>query len=254
MAKVHTQKIKAIIFDFDDTLESWYPVEQFVEKKIAEEMLKEHKISEKKFLRTFKKVKAESVRKKNNPIFYGRDFWFKGVFQELGILVTKNLVDKYVNMYWRLAFDKAVLLPHVKPTLQALKKEYKIAMLTDSDGYRSIKIKRVKKLGIHKYFDIIVTSDEVGKNKPNLECFEMVLDKLKVDPEECIMVGDHPEVDLQSAKKIGMHTVLMESGFYWHKESKFDYIDYKMKDIRDLMKYIVTIESDLKKKIRLSSE
>jgi FMN phosphatase YigB (HAD superfamily) len=53
---------------------------------------------------------------------------------------------------------------------------------------------------------------------------------------ECLMVGDHPEVDLINAKKRGLLTV-------WTKEHipigvHFKYVDYEITDIGEILEII----------------
>ncbi len=50
----------------------------------------------------------------------------------------------------------------------------------------------------------------IGKPEPLL--FEMALEKLGVDPGDCLMVGDRPDTDIAGAAAIGMKTALVRTG------------------------------------------
>ncbi len=66
-------------------------------------------------------------------------------------------------------------------------------------------------LGLEKYFEIF-TPRETKFLKPDPRAFLAVLEKLKIKPEETLMVGDELERDLIPAKKLGMETILIDRG------------------------------------------
>jgi putative hydrolase of the HAD superfamily len=58
--------------------------------------------------------------------------------------------------------------------------------------------------GILSRFDAVVVSDAVGWRKPHRVIFETALATLGVRAEECLFVGDRPEIDVAGAKAMGM--------------------------------------------------
>jgi len=58
----------------------------------------------------------------------------------------------------------------------------------------------LKSTGQFEYFDIIVTNEDVKKNKPYPDCYNFAVEKLNVDPNYCIIVEDS-EKGIESAKK-----------------------------------------------------
>lgn len=68
----------------------------------------------------------------------------------------------------------------------------------------------LKVLGIPaETFELMVTSEVVGKTKPHPEGFQYVLDYTKLPPENHLMIGDREQVDLLPAKQLGMKTCLV---------------------------------------------
>ena len=59
----------------------------------------------------------------------------------------------------------------------------------------------------HKLFDSRVYSFEVAVSKPDKRAFEIILEKLEVQPLECLFIDDSKR-NLQTAKEIGMNTLL----------------------------------------------
>ena len=60
---------------------------------------------------------------------------------------------------------------------------------------------------LYEYFDAAMLSFEQGVSKPDREIFERTLKILKVDPKECIYVGDGGSNELYAASEIGMKAV-----------------------------------------------
>lgn len=64
-------------------------------------------------------------------------------------------------------------------------------------------------LGLEKHFEIF-TPQETKFTKPDPKAFLAVLKKLKVKPEETLMIGDEIERDLIPAKKLGLEAILID--------------------------------------------
>ncbi|HEV7639255.1 MAG TPA: HAD-IA family hydrolase [Gaiellaceae bacterium] len=65
----------------------------------------------------------------------------------------------------------------------------------------------VQAFGLAEQFDVIVFSEEVGFRKPQPEIFLHALERLGVEPENAMFVGDRLETDVQGAARVGMATV-----------------------------------------------
>jgi len=57
--------------------------------------------------------------------------------------------------------------------------------------------------------DFICTAKEAKAVKPNPQIYRTVLERLGVKPNEALMVGDTPEIDIIPPKKLGMETALL---------------------------------------------
>jgi HAD superfamily hydrolase (TIGR01662 family) len=58
--------------------------------------------------------------------------------------------------------------------------------------------------------DMGISSFHHGKTKPHASIFRAALELLEVDPEDAAMVGDTVEDDIDGARAIGMHAVLLD--------------------------------------------
>lgn len=68
--------------------------------------------------------------------------------------------------------------------------------------YRVLERERVRVL-----FQEILISAEVGWRKPSREIFQLMLDRMRLDPAETLFIGDSLLFDVSGAKQIGMETV-----------------------------------------------
>lgn len=109
---------------------------------------------------------------------------------------------------WPLEFEK--LYSNVQATLTALRLKYKLGIICN----QSLGVKeRLLEYGILHYFDIIVSSSDVGYKKPSLNIFKLALKEVSCVPHEAVMIGDRVDNDIIPAQKIGMKTVWIKQGY-----------------------------------------
>jgi putative hydrolase of the HAD superfamily len=100
------------------------------------------------------------------------------------------------------------LLPRAKELLEHLiTKHIPLAIITN--GTKDIQTAAIQHVNIQHYFKTILISGEQGIRKPDARLFKMACEGLEVHPENCLMVGDKLEADIQGAKSIGMQTAWM---------------------------------------------
>lgn len=231
-----------LIFDFDNTLEEFIPFEEAVESDIFEQLSQKHLIDPVKMRQIFDDIKVAYANPHAGPEDFGRDAWFRETFK---ILHIDEPVDYWVKYYWEQMFSMVRVFPGVFTTLDTLQEHHTMCILSDSDGSHEIKLARIEQLGLLKYFDHIFTSDLVGRNKPHPKMFLQVLEHYKVAAEQCVMIGDHPEVDLVTAKELGMHTVWQKQGVAKYFGGKsYEYVDYEIDSIDELTHIISMLEKE----------
>ena len=98
-------------------------------------------------------------------------------------------------------------------------------------------------LDIRKYFQAIISADDVQHSKPNPETYLKCAEKLKIDPEKCIVFEDAPK-GVESAINAGMQCAVLT---ILHKQNEFP-IDKKIigfiKDFNDpLMHQLIKTQS-----------
>lgn len=84
--------------------------------------------------------------------------------------------------------------PEYYPFLKSYKKHFEVGIITNGSTQRQ-KAKIIN-TNLNNYFDTIIISEEVGFSKPDKRIFELALNKLNVQSENILFVGDDLEKDI----------------------------------------------------------
>ncbi|MDD5132843.1 MAG: HAD family hydrolase [Candidatus Nanoarchaeia archaeon] len=95
-----------------------------------------------------------------------------------------------------------------KEVIKKLKKNYKLGLISNLYDLTAIQFEE-KFRDFFINFDVVVFSAYVGLKKPDPKIFLQTLEKLGVNPEEAIMIGDSPEKDVIAAQQVGMNALLI---------------------------------------------
>lgn len=100
------------------------------------------------------------------------------------------------------------LYDDVLPTLKSLQEaNVFVACVSNEDGWLSNFFDHFE---IRKYFRFILTSQEVGYEKPNPIIFQEALDVADIEPVEVLFVGDSVISDYYGSKAVGMKPLLID--------------------------------------------
>jgi len=130
----------------------------------------------------------------------------RAVFFDLGdTLVAEESVG--AKHLWEATPEK---LPFLDEILAELKKRgYKLGIITNTVTSREEHVRiALRRIDVEKYFDVVVTSVDVGSNKPDEKIFQVALKAVDVKPEEAVMVGNRIAADILGGNRIGMKTIL----------------------------------------------
>lgn len=75
-----------------------------------------------------------------------------------------------------------------------------------------VQLEKLVRLGVDEDVDRLVTSEEVGREKPSALPFTAALSALDRRPSEAVMVGDNPTADVAGANAVGLDSVLFDGG------------------------------------------
>ncbi len=195
-------RVKAIIFDLDDTLYDCSGTLVLKRKKLAAKIIsKAIKCSEAEALKLQLELEDHLGPKADTA-------------SEIASLynLPEEFCKEVTNTVNTLEVKGAILFPDTMDSINELKKiGYKLFLVTF--GSREMQEKKIKILGLEKAFDeIIITENPRGKEK----CFKEILTKYDLEPEQVLCVGDKIKDEIEVGKRLGMSTALMKHGRHYH--------------------------------------
>ncbi len=203
---------KAVLFDLDNTLYDYDKPHKIALKQVYKILNKHIKISTTQYNRLFKLSRAEIHRElAGTASSHNRILYFQRLIEKTHNTVEPTIILQLYNTYWDTLLKNMKLRKGALALLKKLKnKGIRIPIV--SDLTTNIQLRKIDKLGISAYVDILVTSEEAGSEKPHSIMFLLALNKLNLGPHEAIMVGDNAIADVEGANFVGLDTVLLKKG------------------------------------------
>ena len=125
-----------------------------------------------------------------------------------GDTIMKNFPDETGKMN---TWQKVQPMPNAEKMLRELSKYSDCFIATNAKDSEKIDIiKALQRVGLNKYFKGIFCYKEIGFSKPTIEYFNFILDKLKANKDDLVMVGDNIESDITGARIFGIDTILYD--------------------------------------------
>ena len=221
--------IKGVIFDLDNTLLDFMKMKEVAVKSAIKGMIEAGlEIDE---IESYKDIVSiyEEFGWENQKVF---DVFLN---KSIGYVDNKFLAAGIVA-YRRAREANLLAYPNVNRTLVSLTKlGIKLAVVSDAPSREAWM--RIYYLNLYHFFDAVITFDDSGERKPSSKPFEMALNKLQLNAEDSLMIGDWPERDVVGAKQIGMRTAFAVYGdTFGTKNSGADW------DIQDVSEIITIIK------------
>ncbi|MUT67324.1 HAD family hydrolase [Paenibacillus sp. NEAU-GSW1] len=135
---------------------------------------------------------------------YRKESWTRGL-KALGV-DNEDLGTKLAEQFPAERRKRPYVYEETFRLLDHLKGKYKLLLLTNG----SPDLQREKLAGVPDlvpYFDHIIISGEFGEGKPAASIFRHALERLGIEPDHGIMVGDKLTTDILGANTIGMTSV-----------------------------------------------
>ena len=128
---------------------------------------------------------------------------------EAGVKVTKELLLKIAKktqeLYKGITF---ALFEDVLPALKTLKgQRFILGLLTNLNRDMA---PICRQLGLEPYLDFVVTSEEVGSDKPQPPIFLTALERARINPSEAVHVGDQYKIDVVGARGVGISPIFID--------------------------------------------
>lgn len=227
--------LKALIFDLDNTLYNYDNYHKLSINKVFELLAIRYNIinANNIYDNISNNLKNELS---NTASSHNKGIYFKQLLEHYGI--DLSILVEINELYWNTFFDKMICFDGVKEFITWNKSlGIKIGILTDYET--EFQIQKLNKLNLLNCIDCIVTSEEVGIEKPSVQMFQTILRKLNVRPDEAIMFGDNFEKDIRGAINMGMF------GYWFHKSNNINEKYIEFNSFRELHEEFGKIEEEL---------
>tara|TARA_B100000965_G_C19581562_1_gene753805 strand:+ start:458 stop:1141 length:684 start_codon:yes stop_codon:yes gene_type:complete len=196
--------IKAVIFDLDNTLLDFMTMKKEAVMSAISSM-KEAGLD----------IDVDNSYKEIMDIYEVNGWENQLVFDKflknkLGYIDSKYLAAGIVA-YRRAKEANLKAYPNVEKTLNhLLENNIKLAIVSDAPSREAWM--RIYYLGLHNFFETVITFDESGERKPSPTPFKLALGRLNLSKDEVLMVGDWPERDMVGASSVGIKTIFAKYG------------------------------------------
>lgn len=204
-------KLKAVLFDLDDTLFDRNRAQRKILHLIVREFCEVFTgIDENRIANAF--IESERVAAQEfyaggsvDVVHIGRS---KRFLKMLGL--SEEFAERITTMYVRSYPTINAPVRGAKLVIGNLARKFQLGVV--SNGFPDEQYRKLKALNIKHLFDCIVLSGEIGIQKPNPRIFWKATALLARKPRECLYVGDSYETDIIGAKKAGMWTCWFNPG------------------------------------------
>ena len=117
-----------------------------------------------------------------------------------------EMAKKMGVMYVTISPLQKKLFPGTIACLEELKSiGFQLHIITN--GFEEVQYIKLENCGLDVFFDVVVCSESVGKNKPAREIFQYALQEVGCRAENALMIGDDFRADISGALNSGMKAI-----------------------------------------------
>lgn len=189
-----------VYFDLDNTFYEYENTHNLAMDKTLERVENALGIGRETFLSALNSSKRQiKGRLGNTAASHSRLLYFKTALEELGFGPQPLLTLELEQVYWSSFLREMKLFEGVIDLLEELRVAgVSMALVTDLTA--QIQLRKIVYLGIEKYFDVIVTSEEAGEEKPSAGPFALAKELMGDMQHERWFVGDSGDKDIVGAR------------------------------------------------------
>ena len=184
--------VRVCLFDMDDTL---YPEKQYVRSGYRQ------------IARLFPQI--GDMEEKLWQAFEAGEPAIDAVLARAGFPDEESR-QKALHAYRFQEPEDLQLYPGVRQMLERLRASGRFGIGMITDGRPFAQRAKIKALGIEKYFDKVIITDELGGlafRKPNPTAFKMMQEYFGVPYGEMVYVGDNINKDFKAPQSLGMKSI-----------------------------------------------
>jgi putative hydrolase of the HAD superfamily len=198
--------IKAVLFDFDQTLVNSGDGFRSAEKQAQKKIFKDLAITSwDDFLSTYRRLRKQFHAESN----LSRKALWEEVYWQYCRQSDSSVLETWENDYWETVKSHTKLFPEALSVLQNLSPRYKLAVITNTQAQTGSKKHRLLQMpNLTKYFDVVIIAGENEMpQKPDISVFLTCLKMLGVDRTQAVYVGDDWHTDICGVSDAGFQPI-----------------------------------------------
>jgi HAD superfamily hydrolase (TIGR01549 family) len=206
--------IKSIIWDLDGTL-IHFKIDYIRARKAAIEILSKYDVP--KDLIPLQNSILDNVKTSR------RYLTSKNVPEDVIDKLVFEINSRVSEIEYEAALQ-ATKVKHIEKVLEFASKKGLKQVIYTYNTHQNAK-KSLEKTEILSFFDMIVGRDDVKNPKPHKDHINVICEKLKVNPGQCVVIGDTYR-DIEGALKVGAYSIAVETKLPQVFKDKFEDADF----------------------------
>ena len=198
--------IKALIYDIDNTLYSYDAAHEAAFRALADSVCGTLGVSAEEFSALHRdacRIQQDRAGIQSAAI-HNRLIRCQIMLEQIGKPVSR--APRMAEIYW------STFLSHMRPfpgaeASMAFAKETGLAVGIGTNMTADYQFMKLERLGLMKYVDFMVSSEEAGAEKPDKRLFDLCVRKAGCSAGECVFIGDSLSHDALGAKQAGLRPV-----------------------------------------------
>jgi HAD superfamily hydrolase (TIGR01549 family) len=195
-------KFKGILLDMDNTLYDYHRAHEVALNGVATYAADRLHIPPDRFRESYRSVRR-SIHEAlcGTAASHNRLLYFQRILERAGSNPFHHSLVLY-EMYWDRFLDAIELFDGVDMFFARFSGT-PICLVTDLTA--DVQHRKIKKLRLEDKISALVTSEEIGKEKPAPEIFSAALKKIDRAAKDVCMIGDDYARDIDGARRVGIH-------------------------------------------------
>lgn len=135
---------------------------------------------------------------------------FSRLYGEKGVTPSPQMIADWALIYRTISLDHVRLYDGAEKLLKELHRRGKKVFLL-SNAQRLFTEPGLRSLGIYDLFDDVLISSDIGFMKPSGQFYAALLDKHRLAPGTCVMIGNDWQADAWGAHRKGLSTMYIHT-------------------------------------------
>jgi HAD superfamily hydrolase (TIGR01549 family) len=206
--------LRAVLFDLGGTLmyerATWDSINAHADEALTNYLREEGlELNLSTFPREFRNRISKYFRQREKDLLETTySFVLRDVLKDKGYGdVSERIIRNGLDQLFAITQTNWTVEQDALPTLQKLETDgYRMGLISNAGDDQDVQ-QLVRRFGIDRFFDFILTSAACSYRKPHKRIFELALSNWYFLPSEAVMVGDNLDADVRGAQNVGLFAV-----------------------------------------------